>query len=247
MPQDLAMSQEETPGDSRREIVETNNFRRVLEFFDEEGNLKDTNTRIRIRCGICLEKDLSIMNSSTDTHASEQHEHYTVLPRCGHGFGYRCVIKWLFTNGFRRGGRMGCPTCREPVCCDTNPLHFETPEIFHAYDGVRQRDDVNAIRQILSSTHTCGQCDETASAASPEEQFPRLPLDGTTDRAAADVGGSRPEGTLTRSVSELIEDITLAAAWVVEHLDDRWEHTPLLLELLSSEVLEILNRGTGRS
>ncbi|RYP45161.1 hypothetical protein DL769_011479 [Monosporascus sp. CRB-8-3] len=247
MPQDSEMSQvEETSGGSRHDIIETNNFRHVLEFFNEEGNLKDNNTRVEIRCGICLEKNLSIMNSSTDTHSSEQHEPYTVLPRCGHGFGYRCVTKWLSTSGFRGGGHMRCPTCRERVFCDSNPLHFETPEIFHGYDSVRQRDDVNAIRRILSSAHRCGQCDGTASvASSPEEQLPGLPLDGTTDRAA-DMDGRRPEGALTRSVSELAEDITFAAAWVVEHIDDGWEHTPQLLEFLSSTVLEILNRGTSR-
>ncbi|RYP62067.1 hypothetical protein DL770_009642 [Monosporascus sp. CRB-9-2] len=247
MPQDSEMSQvQETSGDSRHEIVETNNFRRVLEFFDEEGNLKDSNTRIEIRCCICLENNLSVMNPSTDARSSEQHEHYTVLPRCGHGFGYRCITKWFSTSGFRRGGHMRCPTCREPVFCDSNALHCEIPEIYHGYDSVRQRRDVNAIRQILSSTHRCGQCDQTASIASLEERLLGSPLDGATVRAA-DVHGSRPEGILTRSVSELTEDIAFAAAWVVEHIDDRWDRTPLLLELLSSAVFEILDRGTRRS
>ncbi|RYP49556.1 hypothetical protein DL768_004758 [Monosporascus sp. mg162] len=212
MPQHSETSQvRKTLGDSRREVVETKNFRRVLEFFDEEGSLKDPNTRIEIRFNISLEKNLSVMNNFADALPSEHHKHYTVLPRCGHGFGYRCVTKEVI-RGVQRAAN--------PVFCESNPLHFETPEIFYGYDSVWQRDDVKFIRKILSSTHRCGQCDETVSIASFEERLPGLPL-GDTTIGAADMDGSRPEGILTRPVSELTEDITFAAAWVVEHIDDR--------------------------
>ncbi|KAI1504401.1 hypothetical protein F5X99DRAFT_372191 [Biscogniauxia marginata] len=74
--------------------VETNNFRQVLSHFNEEGHIISPNVaRFAVACQICC-KDLALINDHFDVHSRDSHEPYTVFPRCGHAFGYKCLYDW---------------------------------------------------------------------------------------------------------------------------------------------------------
>lgn len=71
--------------------VDDNNFRRVLPLLTNNGMLRNENaTRLAIQCSIC-HQILSPINLHFGESPDTTYEHYTVLKRRGHAFGYRCI------------------------------------------------------------------------------------------------------------------------------------------------------------
>ncbi|KAI0448186.1 hypothetical protein F4803DRAFT_567758 [Xylaria telfairii] len=133
-------------------IVETNNFRQVLEHFDSAGSLTHKETRLEIECQICLSKNLAFVNPENGKSLSETHEQYVILPRCGHAFGHRCLNYWIKSQS--NGPR--CPTCREFVYCENG--HKITFDIHDAQETAAcQAEDVKRIRDMLDKP-PCQKC-----------------------------------------------------------------------------------------
>ena len=86
-------------------IIDTNNFKQVLLYFNHEGELADKqDTRVAIDCAICREKQLAIVNPNFDQLGNDTHEPYIVLPLCGHAFGAKCLlnVSFHFRIGYSR-------------------------------------------------------------------------------------------------------------------------------------------------
>ncbi|KAI0882141.1 uncharacterized protein GGS22DRAFT_191311 [Annulohypoxylon maeteangense] len=98
--------------DGAPDTIATNNFHRVLTYFDNDGLILHRNSRFQIDCGICQEKHIALLNPNFDTRSRENHESYTVLPHCAHAFGYTCLHSWIVYNG---DNDATCPSCREPI------------------------------------------------------------------------------------------------------------------------------------
>ncbi|KAI1738719.1 hypothetical protein F4680DRAFT_467099 [Xylaria scruposa] len=96
-------------------IVASNDFRKVLLHFDDEGKLKDSSTRIRIGCQLC-NKQLAIANEEMEMPELDTHESYHVL-HCGHGFGAGCLARWMITDDDYCDLYTQCPTCDAPIFC----------------------------------------------------------------------------------------------------------------------------------
>ncbi|KAI0149925.1 hypothetical protein F4776DRAFT_603854 [Hypoxylon sp. NC0597] len=106
--------------------VSTNSFFQVLEHFDDHGMLINPKTRFDIQCIICLQKNLAIVNPDFDKRSRRTHECYTVLPRCGHAFGYTCIYNWL-----KKDMNMFNPKC--PICRRIVFHKGRQPEIFSVF------------------------------------------------------------------------------------------------------------------
>ncbi|OTA82933.1 hypothetical protein M434DRAFT_16857 [Hypoxylon sp. CO27-5] len=106
--------------------VSTNNFFKVLEYFDDQGTLIYPKTRFDIQCNICLQKNLAIVNPDFDKRSRLTHECYAVLPRCGHAFGYKCIYDWL-----KQGMGIFNPKC--PICRRIVFHRGQQPEIFKVF------------------------------------------------------------------------------------------------------------------
>ena len=133
------------------QVIESNNFRQVVDLFDADGNLLNPNTRLTIKCSICCERDLAVVNTAVgDVYSREHHEAYTVL-RCGHGFGQTCITQWLWSSTLR--GHARCPTCRQDAFCPRN--HIDVPEIV---DGRDLRNDILKIRNLLAQNYPGAPC-----------------------------------------------------------------------------------------
>ncbi|KAI1399206.1 hypothetical protein F4819DRAFT_428299 [Hypoxylon fuscum] len=145
----------QTPNSNQQvTTVETNNFNRVLEHFDEGGQIiSPDSTRFDIDCPICLERKLFLLNTNFDQGSPETHESYTVLPKCGHAFGYHCLSSWLGSDNDT------CPTCRTKVSFTflsqrERELLFEPPFVPPLYGDMSdntQQHDVIIIRGDLSN------------------------------------------------------------------------------------------------
>ncbi|KAJ2986331.1 hypothetical protein NUW58_g5075 [Xylaria curta] len=87
--------------------VETNNFRQVLQHFNNDGGLINARTtRFSIPCAICQTRNLAINVQHEQLHDTS-YEHYTVLMRCGHAFGYACLASWRSIDGvFEAAGQV---------------------------------------------------------------------------------------------------------------------------------------------
>ncbi|KAI1752808.1 hypothetical protein F4782DRAFT_530293 [Xylaria castorea] len=139
--------------------VQTTNFHRVLDHFDSDGNLiDDKRTLLSIPCAICHMHNLSLINRHLNDSAGTTHEHYIVLMRCGHAFGYKCINNWFLV---RRLDELKCPLCSTPVFCERN--HILPLEI---YGGTTDMDvqcqQIKEIREFLTNP-TCEQCSSTNS------------------------------------------------------------------------------------
>ncbi|KAI0545836.1 hypothetical protein F4679DRAFT_599226 [Xylaria curta] len=134
--------------------VETNDFRQVLDHFDSDGNLIDeTRTLLSIPCPICRLNDLSLINRHCEGPLDTTHEHYTVLMRCGHAFGYKCITHWLVV---RRLNTPTCPLCRESIYCERQ--HSRPLEIYGGTtDMDLQRQQIKEIRKLLTNP-ICKDC-----------------------------------------------------------------------------------------
>ena len=138
-------------------MIDTNNFRQIIEFYDAEGNPLFPSTRVSIRCSICCEWDLALPNDAAgDPYSPERHETYSVL-RCGHAFGYRCITQWLWQSSF--SGHARCPVCRQDAFCPNR--HVEVPE---AYDGRNPAADIVTIRRRLAEEYPGAPCPHGANA-----------------------------------------------------------------------------------
>ncbi|KAI0007773.1 hypothetical protein F4779DRAFT_490086 [Xylariaceae sp. FL0662B] len=142
----MAQEAQQTLGKDEQITVETNNFHRVLEHFDEDGYLIDpVNIHLELTCQICNEKNLALINNRFDRRTRETHECYTVLPRCGHAFGYRCLYSWLLSDA---SGNRTCPTCRKPVYL-SRAHRNSLLEIFGDAGIQEQNKEVVDIRKVL--------------------------------------------------------------------------------------------------
>lgn len=74
-------------------VVETNNFAAVLRHFDDAGNLKNERTCFSIPCSICLVHNIDFVNPLLETPRDIIFEPFTVLPNCGHAFGFYCIFQ----------------------------------------------------------------------------------------------------------------------------------------------------------
>ncbi|KAI1739235.1 hypothetical protein F4680DRAFT_449338 [Xylaria scruposa] len=148
--------------------VETNDFRRVLDHFDGDGNLIDeARTLLSIPCPICYENDLSLINPHCEGPPDTTHEPYAVLMRCGHAFGYKCISHWFLV---RRLNVLRCPLCRESVYCErqhTAPLEM--------YGGTTdmdlQRQQIKKIRELLTNP-ICEGCSPNKSDHAHPDPLP---------------------------------------------------------------------------
>ncbi|KAI3338278.1 hypothetical protein F4824DRAFT_91585 [Ustulina deusta] len=136
-------------------IIDTPNFYKVLEHFDDNGNLIDGNSRISIACSICLVKNLGLFGRQFDESPHAAYEHYAVLVRCGHAFGYRCLVHWFLI--VCKCNELKCPICRAPVLCERK--HWEPLEILGGSTADRkiQCDNIKRIREVLK-TPICKGC-----------------------------------------------------------------------------------------
>ena len=135
-------------GETDKEVkVEFSNFHEVLEYFDEQGAVKDKeHARFSIPCGICKSFDLPLFNEEHESFSPERHlEFYTVL-KCGHAFGSRCILSWLRHN-------FTCPLCR------TRPFdNIKGNEALTMFGDVRhsQGEEIREIRKFLQNRSTAG-------------------------------------------------------------------------------------------
>ncbi|OTA99409.1 hypothetical protein M426DRAFT_16487 [Hypoxylon sp. CI-4A] len=138
------------PGLTVREsvpVIDSNNFRQVLQYFDRNGECINSNIRFRIPCAICNTKDISLVNSKFDKISRETHEPYAVLPRCGHAFGYTCLYTWLSNSINLEMPK--CPSCRQDAFYETNePL---TLDIYGVASDEEQSAEIYDIRQSLET------------------------------------------------------------------------------------------------
>ncbi|KAL7620336.1 hypothetical protein AAE478_009330 [Parahypoxylon ruwenzoriense] len=172
-------------------VVETNNFIQVLDCFDEDGNLLDQNTRFKIQCGICTTKNIALVNHRFDRRSRETHESYTVLPRCGHAFGYTCLYEWIKTDM-----NLAMPTC--PMCRADVFDSAASPEIFELYGDANSEEQNQEIIDIRYSflSSIAGPDQPPLQQPAPEEDISTILLPGLT---------ARPIG--------LLEDIQLRELW----------------------------------
>lgn len=124
----------------------SNNFQRILDEFDEQGHIINSETRFQITCPICDEKELAILNGKFDKKSRASHESYAVLPHCQHAFGHTCVFSWIMSN-INDGETPLCPSCRAPI------FHAEDQatalEIFGDGDINEQHQDIINIRDSI--------------------------------------------------------------------------------------------------
>ncbi|KAI2604679.1 hypothetical protein GGR54DRAFT_652971 [Hypoxylon sp. NC1633] len=123
--------------------IETNNIHQVLEQFDEDGHIINQDTSFQIRCEICKERNLAILNSKVDKRSVDTHEYYAVLPGCGHIFGYTCVYTWIL-----RAGEPTCPYCRTTVFPHSPAATML--DIFGGAGAEEQHKEILRIRDILN-------------------------------------------------------------------------------------------------
>ncbi|KAJ8109090.1 hypothetical protein ONZ43_g6235 [Nemania bipapillata] len=138
-------------------VVETNNFHQVIEHFNAIGDLINKKTRFAIECQICRGKNLAITNRLLDPVTESKHEKYTVLPRCGHAFGYSCLHEWITTQK-AQGQNPKCPSCRAPILCQNGHTGVITEHWASISAPYKQREDICVIRHKLSKTD-CIQCE----------------------------------------------------------------------------------------
>ncbi|KAI1375651.1 hypothetical protein F4677DRAFT_421962 [Hypoxylon crocopeplum] len=140
-----------TPMDSMV-VVDTNNFRQVLEEFDENGHLINPGTRFKIPCVICQEQNLAFLNSKFDKLSRDTYEDFAVLPICGHAFCFQCISHWLVTEEIRlrQEGRPvipTCPSCRTEIYFDENKPLFLS--ILCTENVEKQAEDIVKIRNLI--------------------------------------------------------------------------------------------------
>ncbi|KAF2969647.1 hypothetical protein GQX73_g3908 [Xylaria multiplex] len=113
-------------GSSSRETITTNNIHQVLEYFDNDGNL------------------ISPFNPRFHG-PNEVREHYAVLPRCGHAFGYQCLLHVLVTAF---PFPPSCPRCSKPVFPNQGPaIPLTIYDVTADLDS--QRKQIRSIRGNL--------------------------------------------------------------------------------------------------
>ncbi|KAK7755472.1 hypothetical protein SLS62_002401 [Diatrype stigma] len=159
--------------------VETNNIHQILEFFDDEGKLKnqpDTYYVVfAIPCGICQDRNLALTNHYKTQRTRATHEAYAVLP-CGHAFGYRCVHKWLY-------GNRSCPTCRRNPF---GPEGFTMLDLFGDADSRDQHEEIKELKALLQRPPPWER--RTQPRTQPETQPPQPPPFPRLRRGAVSVG-----------------------------------------------------------
>ncbi|KAI1081936.1 hypothetical protein F5B20DRAFT_578712 [Whalleya microplaca] len=164
----MAQQSQQTSETHQQVTVETNNFHRVLEYFDDNGNIiNPTKTRFELSCQICGDKSLALVNDHLDRRSRETHECYTVLPLCGHGFGYRCLYSWLITNLY---GDPTCPTCRLPVFLP-GAIKSSMLEIFGDGGIQEQNEEIVEIRKIVLEGKQKADSEEQRSEYSVDLDF----------------------------------------------------------------------------
>ncbi|KAI5864743.1 hypothetical protein GGS23DRAFT_619381 [Durotheca rogersii] len=173
---------------ARTDTVETTNFHQVLEHFDESGNIIDqTRTRLSIQCPICTTKNLSLVNGYYDSKSRDTHEAYTVLPGCGHAFGYVCLYNWLKEHINVRNPT--CPTCREPVFTSR-----DRPLIFPIYGDTSLGEQHKEVVDIRASLRE-GNVSRPAIRVPPTSSYrPSSPLDSPSSpgRGSPSFGRASP-------------------------------------------------------
>ncbi|GAW23546.1 hypothetical protein ANO14919_131100 [Xylariales sp. No.14919] len=152
------------------EVVESNNFRRVLSHFDDNGKLRDPTMHFDIECQVCADSYLAFTNPEFSKPADRTYEEYTVLPRCGHAFGTVCLQKWIkhYKEEYprRRNRPVPCPTCRAPIFCGQG--HGPLVARLSSHDPHSQAKDIRFIRSQLW-TPDCVECQKGGEAARQRE------------------------------------------------------------------------------
>ncbi|KAK6949443.1 hypothetical protein Daesc_009523 [Daldinia eschscholtzii] len=151
--------------------VETHYFPEVLEHFDDHGHLIDPNTKFNIGCYICHVANLGLVNHASEQRSSLTHEPFAVLPRCGHAFGYQCIMGWLLLDINKKNPK--CPACRKEVYSNKN-----SPEVFLIV-GVsppeEQHMEINAIRKSLRLKEPLSPPSQTGPAVWDFIRFAAMP------------------------------------------------------------------------
>ncbi|KAI0178836.1 hypothetical protein GGR52DRAFT_588661 [Hypoxylon sp. FL1284] len=209
-----------TPQASDNQIVtvETNNFNQVLKEFDDDGHIINPNTRFRISCAICNQRDLAIVNDKLDKLSYEAHEPYTVLPRCKHAFGYACLLSWIVGNG-RNTRRISCPICRALVFDGDQSV----PNKYGAEGVEEQHGEIVNIRSGTSNAVNPGNI-TNGNAGNGTALTPYLP---------------ELRGILIR-MSQLEEDIPVPRD--LRELDDHARRFGLLRRALSDMTINPVER-----
>ncbi|KAI0551193.1 hypothetical protein F4679DRAFT_593636 [Xylaria curta] len=135
-------------------IVHSNNLHEVFSFFDDKGKLRDSGTRIRVRCQLC-KKQLAITNEEMDIQEPGTHEAYAVL-QCGHAFGAVCLSRWMMTDDRKFDQSANCPTCCAPISCE-NGHALKIGPCYLNYVAGHQAIDVQIIRHWLAEP-SCAKC-----------------------------------------------------------------------------------------
>ncbi|KAI0188670.1 hypothetical protein EV127DRAFT_471161 [Xylaria flabelliformis] len=127
-------------------IVCSNNFHDVVSYFDDEGKLRESSTRIRIRCQLCT-KLLSLTTEKMLIPRTD--EPYTVL-KCGHAFDSYCLFAYVANEMEKEDKSAKCPTCDAPIYCE-NDIH---PVGVYGWQRNQERD-VRSIRLGLANICDC--------------------------------------------------------------------------------------------
>ncbi|KAI0849617.1 hypothetical protein F5Y00DRAFT_261402 [Daldinia vernicosa] len=159
----------QTPGSEQPITVDTQYFHEVLTHFNEEGHLINRNTRFNIKCSICQDAHLSLVNHDFDKKSRATHEPFAVLPRCGHAFGYECISQWLMRD--INIGNPRCPTCRTDVF--SSRMQPEVLHVFGTCEPEEQHLEIVAIRESLRTNDTPPT--QEPSEPRPGMELPRNP------------------------------------------------------------------------
>ncbi|KAJ8133337.1 hypothetical protein O1611_g275 [Lasiodiplodia mahajangana] len=139
------------------EVVETNNFHQIAQYFNQSGQLTNARTRFTIECHICQNKNIALVNPGFDTLAADSHEKYVVLPRCGHAFGYDCLGNWIkIQKSEGRDYDVSCPSCRSLIVCKEG--HIAPLARYGSNNLATQSENIVEIRNKLQVEEPCTQC-----------------------------------------------------------------------------------------
>ncbi|KAI0103555.1 hypothetical protein F4814DRAFT_452904 [Daldinia grandis] len=146
----MEQTPEQTPSIEQGTIVDTQYFYEVLGHFGEDGHLISSTTRFQIKCYICHNVHLSLVNPLFDKKSRATHEPFAVLPRCGHAFGYECISQWLMKDINLENPK--CPTCRKGIF--RSRIRPEVLHIFGTCEPEEQHLEIVAIRESLRRNDT---------------------------------------------------------------------------------------------
>ncbi|KAI1465441.1 uncharacterized protein F4812DRAFT_123439 [Daldinia caldariorum] len=136
-------------------VVETSYSPEVLTNFDEHGHLINPATRFSMQCNICHVVNLSFVNHAVDKKSAATHEPFVVLPRCGHAFGYECILGWVWPSINKENPK--CPSCRKEIFRSKDDV--QVFRIFGVCNAEEQPMEIATIRESLRLNEPTAQTD----------------------------------------------------------------------------------------